>query len=112
MGHFQQISDRFLQYLKSDVDASVSLGLPDNLARLGDPSLGALEKSLTQAQQLLAKIDENRAESFYQKLDLQLISHHLRRDIFFHTLEINGEFYSLGVLVRSTGGLDVMTGIN
>jgi hypothetical protein len=49
MGHHQQISDRFLQYLKSDVDMSVALGLPDNLARLGDPSMEAFEQALAAA---------------------------------------------------------------
>jgi Bacterial protein of unknown function (DUF885) len=102
MGHFQQISDLFLQYLKSDVDESVSLGLPDNLARLGDPSLKAREQSLAQAQDLLAQIDDSRGDNFYQTLDLQLVRHHLQRDIFFHTLEINGELQRC----QKPGGVD------
>ncbi len=35
------ITSRFLEHLRQDVDASVSLGLPDHLHRLGDPSLEA-----------------------------------------------------------------------
>ena len=93
MGHYQQISDRFLQYLKSDVDMSVALGLPDNLARLGDPSMEAFELALAAARQLLEEIDEGQAEDFYQQLDLQLMSRHLRRDIFFRTLTFNGELH-------------------
>jgi hypothetical protein len=102
MGHYQQICDQFLEYLKSDADVSMALGLPDNLARLGDPSIEALTLATTRARTLLKAIDEDRAGGFYQQLDLQLIRHHLQRDIFFNTLEINGELQRC----QKPGGVD------
>lgn len=102
MGYFSEINDRFLQYLKSDVDQSVALGLPDHLARLGDPSMPVFQRSLEAAGQLLAAIDAARVDGFYEKLDLELIARHLQGDIFFKTLELDGELRRR----RKPGGVD------
>ena len=90
MNYCNRISERFLDYLRSDIDTSVELGLPDNLHRLGDPSLGALAQRVDEARKLIADIDESRGEDFYQVLDLQLMRRHLQQDVWRDTLEING----------------------
>ena len=91
MNHLETINQRFLDYLRADIDTSVELGLPDNLHRLGDPSLEAQEARVADARTLLGDIEEAQGADFYEKLDLQLIRRHLQLDIFFNTLEINGE---------------------
>lgn len=86
------INEQFLNYLKSDVETSVGLGLPDKLAQLGDPSLAAHQESLRDAEALLTKIKGlDKSSDFYQQLDAELIQRHLQQDIFFKTLTIDGE---------------------
>jgi hypothetical protein len=102
MTHLADINDRFLDHLRSDVDVSVSLGLPDHLHRLGDPSLESHWRSVDDARALLDGIDENRADNFYEALDLGLIRRHLQQDLFFKTLENHGELQRR----RKPGGVD------
>ena len=90
MNYCNSISERFLDYLRSDIDTSVELGLPDNLHRLGDPSPGALEQRVAEAQKLIAAIDVSQGEDFYQVLDLQLMRRYLQQDVWHDTLQING----------------------
>ena len=91
MSHFNEITHRFLDYLRDDVDTSVSLGLPHHLHRLGDPSIDAHWQSVEKARGLLADLEASTAEDFYQSLDLDLMRRHLKRELFFKTLENHGE---------------------
>lgn len=60
------------------------------------------QRSLEAAGQLLAAIDAARVDGFYEKLDLELIARHLQGDIFFKTLELDGELRRR----RKPGGVD------
>ena len=88
---FEDITRRFLDYLRDDVDTSVSLGLPDHLHRLGDPSLDAHWQSVEKARALLAELENTTAEDFYEALDIDLMQRHLQKELFFKTLENHGE---------------------
>jgi hypothetical protein len=85
MNYLDEMNTRFLNHLRSDVDVSVGLGLPDHLGRLGDPSLDAHWQSVADARKLLAEIDDSRADDFYERLDLDLIRRYLQQDLFFKT---------------------------
>lgn len=93
MSNYSDLCDQFFQYLASDVDTSVSLGLVDKLAQLGDPSLAAHEASVNSAQLLLDKLEGSGRsfKDYYQQLDIDLIKLHLQQDLFFKTLTIDGE---------------------
>ena len=91
MNYLDEMNTRFLNHLRSDVDVSVGLGLPDHLGRLGDPSLDAHWQSVADARKLLAEIDDSRADDFYERLDLDLIRRYLQQDLFFKTVENHGE---------------------
>ena len=91
MPHFDDITHRFLNHLREDVDTSVSLGLPDHLHRLGDPSLDAHWQEVERTRVLLADLENTAAEEFYQALDLDLMQRHLQQDLFSKTLENHGE---------------------
>ena len=91
MNYLDEINARFLNHFRSDVDVSVSLGLPDHLGRLGDPSLDAHWQSVDDSRKLLDEIDDDRSSDFYERLDLQLIRRYLQQDLYFKTLENHGE---------------------
>ena len=91
MNYLDEINARFLNHFRSDVDVSVSLGLPDHLDRLGDPSLDAHWQSVDDSRKLLDEIDDDRSSDFYERLDLQLIRRYLQQDLYFKTLENHGE---------------------
>jgi len=91
MNYLDEINARFLNHFRSDVDVSVSLGLPDHLDRLGDPSLDAHWQSVHDSRKLLDEIDDDRSSDFYERLDLRLIRRYLQQDLYFKTLENHGE---------------------
>jgi uncharacterized protein (DUF885 family) len=91
MNYLDEINARFLNHFRSDVDVGVSLGLPDHLDRLGDPSLDAHWQSVDDSRKLLDEIDDDRSSDFYERLDLQLIRRYLQQDLYFKTLENHGE---------------------
>ena len=106
MSHLDDINQRFLDLLRGDVDTSVALGLPDNLHRLGDPSLEAHWQSVEDARALLDAIDHSGTEDFYERLDLDLIRRFLQQDVFFRTLENHGELQRR----RKPEGVDGVSG--
>lgn len=93
MSDYSNICEAFFQYLKSDTDTSVSLGLTDKLDQLGDPSLSAHNNSIAVAQSLLDKLERKKEPlvDYYQQLDIDLIKLHLQQDVFFKTLTIEGD---------------------
>ena len=81
MTNSADISEHFFNYLQSDVDTSVGLGLTDKLAQLGDPSLTAHQQSVAVAEALLAKVNAaSSAGNFYELLDIDLIKLYLQQD--------------------------------
>lgn len=93
MTYYSDVCEQFFQYLQSDVDTSVSLGIVDKLAQLGDPSLASHQHSIDAASALLIMIDSAyvSTDDYYQSLDIELIKLHLKQDLFFKTLTIDGE---------------------
>ena len=91
MPSYNDITGHFLDYLRNDVDTSVSLGLPDHLHQLGDPSLEAHWQSVDNARALLSELENTTADDFYQALDIDLMQRYLKKEIFFKTLENHGE---------------------
>jgi len=89
--HYREITDSLLELVRDNVDLGVSMGLPDHLGRLGDPSMEAREKELARVRELIAQIDESRGEGFYENLDLALTRLYLEQWEFFDTLELNGQ---------------------
>ncbi len=86
---FHAIESSFKQYLADDAETSISLGMSNKLGELSDPSMASHKARLSDAKQLLEKIHDEKAEEFYNNLDLRLMSLHLQQDIFFNTLEFN-----------------------
>ncbi|MEE4146236.1 MAG: DUF885 family protein [Halieaceae bacterium] len=89
--YYRETNERLLQLIRDNVDLSVGLGLPDHLGRLGDPSLAAKERELARLRQLIEGIDDSRGEGFYEQLDLGLIKLYLEQQVFFDTLQLNGQ---------------------
>ncbi len=89
--HYREITDKLLQLVGDNVDLSVGLGLPENLHRLGDPSMAAREAELQRVGELIESIDESRAESFYERLDLELTRLYLQQWQFTDSLQLNGQ---------------------
>ncbi|MFV8817335.1 DUF885 family protein [Haliea sp. E17] len=89
--HYREITDKLLQLVGESVDLSVSVGLPDHLHRLGDPSLEARDRELEKVRQLIASIDTSQGEGFYERLDLELTRLYLEQWLFADTLQLNGQ---------------------
>lgn len=89
--HYRETNERLLHLIRDIVDLSVALGLPDHLGRLGDPSLAAKERELGRVRQLIEEIDDSRGEGFYEQLDLGLIKLYLEQQVFFDTIQLNGQ---------------------
>jgi hypothetical protein len=87
----QSIESSFKKYLANDAETSISLGMSNKLGELSDPSMSSHARRLSDAQQLLREIDNEKTAGFYVNLDLRLISLYLQQDIFFDTLTFNGK---------------------
>ncbi|MFT5691345.1 MAG: hypothetical protein ACI92E_000673 [Oceanicoccus sp.] len=87
----QSIESSFKKYLANDAETSISLGMSNKLGELSDPSMSSHARRLSDAQQLLREIDNEKTADFYVNLDLRLISLYLQQDIFFDTLTFNGK---------------------
>ena len=99
----QIIEQKFLEYLRSDVDKSVSIGLPDHLSKLDDPSLEAHEHNIKKTRTLIEEIKQiETGQDFYSQLDKELTLRYLEQNLFFDTLEIDG----LPARVRAPSGVD------
>ena len=81
---FQTVESSFKHYLASDAETSISLGMSNKLGDLSDPSLASHEVRLSDAEQLLNKIQNEEPEDYYTDLDLRLISLYLKQDVFFN----------------------------
>lgn len=88
---FLSIENQFKQFVLSDADASMSLGDTHYLDQLSDPSLEQLNKTTSQAQDLLSTMASCQAEGFEQQLDLDLMARYLKQQIFFAELQQSGQ---------------------
>lgn len=88
----QNIEKAFLEYLKSDVDISMALGLPDHLGELGDPGIESLKMRNIRGRTFLAEIEsEPVPEDFHAQIDLDLMKRFVKLDLFFNELTLDGE---------------------
>ncbi len=100
--NFQAIESRFKQFVLADADASMGLGDTSFLDQLGNPSLKQLNEDTAQAKALLIDIKNCSTEGFEQQLDLDLITRHLKQQVFFAELEQSGQPQRR----RQPGGID------
>jgi uncharacterized protein (DUF885 family) len=88
---FESIETLYKEYLATDPDKSMSLGMTNKLGELSDPSLAAHYKRIDETKALLAKIENETSEDFYQSLDLKLMALDLKQSLFRDTLTFNGK---------------------
>lgn len=99
---FQTIETQFKNFLSQDPDTSISLGMTNKLGELSKPDIDTHRRRMSAAKELLDNIKLETSESFYQNLDLKLMSLYLKKEIFFGTLEINGKLQRQ----QKPGGVD------
>jgi uncharacterized protein (DUF885 family) len=102
MSDFSAISQDFKNFVLADADTSMGLGDSRYLDQLGDPSLDHLRNRTAQAKTLLTTLEKCSADSFDQKLDIDLMARYLKQQIFFAELEQSGQPQRC----RKPGGVD------
>ncbi len=85
------LENTFLEYLKSNVEMSMALGLPDHLGELGDPRLKCFTQSIDRDRELLETISSTESPAaFNDGVDLSLMKRYVEIELFFKTLSIDG----------------------
>ncbi len=90
-----EIEASFKAFVLSDPDTSMGLGDTQYLNQLGDPSLNAMQAEVAQAKILIQAIQSCLNDSglkFDQQLDLDLMSRHLKLQVFFSELQQHGQY--------------------
>ena len=91
MSDFHHVEEQFKRYVLADAETSMALGAEKFTGQLGDASLQQHHQRVVDAKALLATLKAQQVESFEQQLDLELMQHHLQKDIFFAELQLHGE---------------------
>lgn len=86
MTSYFEFETEFQNFVLADADTSMSLGTSTHLAQLGDPSLEFANVRLLAAKDLLSKAADVKTSNFDEQLNIDLMSRHLRLDIFFDEL--------------------------
>lgn len=102
MTRYLKFEQDFQNYVLADADTSMSLGTSTHLAQLGDPSLEFSQARNRAAKTLLSEASNVQTSDFDEQLNIDLMSRHLRLDIFFDELTQHGQPQRR----RKPGGVD------
>lgn len=102
MTSYLKFEHDFQTYVLDDAETSMALGTTTHLAQLGDPSLEFAQARNKAAQALLSEAAHVQTCNFDEQLNIDLMSRHLRLDIFFDELTQHGQPQRR----RKPGGVD------
>lgn len=102
MTSYLKFEHDFQAYVLDDAETSMALGTTTHLAQLGDPSLEFAQARNQAAQALLSEAAHVQTSNFDEQLNIDLMSRHLRLDIFFDELTQHGQPQRR----RKPGGVD------